>query len=414
MINKYAATGKNGNSFVGIKIKNDRIDFYYPESYCISTINDKRAFRNDVIAILKSLSLAKTHSDKRDKTRSSFYNENSPAIMSYLWIINDYLSNGIYVNREKETKKNQHGKINWSKTLKTEPIISNNSLIFKDFIVETKSEYDNVIVAAYRYCVKQSIKMVGWLFSGLNQNIIECFPFNKTVKKLYVVALKKELDKTFDDLKKIRLTHMLKIIEGINEDENTEELIYGVDNYEYVFERMINQIFGNQKSLEKFEPKANWYLLHNNFKKEPSSKMRPDTVLIQNDTAYILDSKYYRFGITGKSEDLPETTSIQKQITYGDYIKNNHSLKISNIRNGFILPYNKNNNPFYSSETIHYVGYSLAESKQNQIEDYNAVHAFLIDLKFVVNNWYEYSHKNETKNLIEKIEKAVKEKNNTR
>lgn len=40
--------------------------------------------------------------------------------------------------------------------------------------------------------------------------------------------------------------------------------------------------------------------------------------------------------------DLPETQSIQKQITYGDYVFNTlDKSDNSKVRNAFILPYNK-------------------------------------------------------------------------
>ena len=41
--------------------------------------------------------------------------------------------------------------------------------------------------------------------------------------------------------------------------------------------------------------------------------------LIKNNKVYILDAKYYRYGTTFFAGDMPETTSIQKQITYGEY-----------------------------------------------------------------------------------------------
>ena len=46
--------------------------------------------------------------------------------------------------------------------------------------------------------------------------------------------------------------------------------------------------------------------------------------------------------------DLPETQSIQKQITYGDYVFNTlDKSDNSKVRNAFILPYNKKLEDFF-------------------------------------------------------------------
>ena len=46
--------------------------------------------------------------------------------------------------------------------------------------------------------------------------------------------------------------------------------------------------------------------------------------------------------------DLPETQSIQKQITYGDYVFNTlDKSDNSKVRNAFILPYNKKLENFF-------------------------------------------------------------------
>lgn len=75
-----------------------------------------------------------------------------------------------------------------------------------------------------------------------------------------------------------------------------------------------------------------------------------------------MDSKYYRFGYTKDYNDLPETTSIQKRITYGDYLKRNNKANVKDIRNA-ILQYNMNDNKFNTREMIYYIGYSKAEWK---------------------------------------------------
>ena len=103
----HSVTGKVDNSFIGIKIKNSLIDFYFPETYDIAEEHDIVNLRNDIFAILRTISLAKTFTESNDKVENKFSINGQFALMSYLWIINDYLTNGIYVNREKTLKINQ-------------------------------------------------------------------------------------------------------------------------------------------------------------------------------------------------------------------------------------------------------------------------------------------------------------------
>lgn len=170
---------------------------------------------------------------------------------------------------------------------------------------------------------------------------------------------------------------------------------------------MINSIFGN-KDATQFNPSAYWFLAKNDFKSIKSSDLRPDTILAKDDTIYILDSKLYRFGYTGNESDLPETTSIQKQITYGDFIKKNKvGPDVKKIRNAFILPYNKDNNKLNLKEIIEYIGYAKTNYRNNN-DDHEVIHAFLIDLRYVIQTWNKQSHNDDVKALINDIETHYK------
>ena len=98
-LTKIAATGKVDNQFVGIKIFNNQIEFHYPETYQLS--NDDDNLRKDILAILRTVSLAKTKTSEM----SSFNTRHNEGYVfplgTFLWIINDYLTYGRYENREK-------------------------------------------------------------------------------------------------------------------------------------------------------------------------------------------------------------------------------------------------------------------------------------------------------------------------
>lgn len=397
----HPVTGKTDDSFVGLRIKGNDIHFFYPESYRFD--EDSDTVRNDILDLLRTISIAKTTSIKPSPAYNSTKVQGEFALMSYLWVIKDFLRNGFYVNREKIYKINQAGRVDWKRTMQTEPIVSSGNVIYPNIIVSTKNTVDNLLVEIHKYCVKKSIDFIGWLFN-LTSSFIETKPFNEGIKKLYIQAVKKELEKTFDDDKRIRLKHILNIIIGLDANEHNDEFVYGVDSYPYIFERMIDSIFGNVKNMADFNPTATWQLLRNDYLEKNSRDLRPDTIIVKEDgTVFILDSKFYRFGFTGDESDLPETTSIHKQITYGEYIsKYVTKVEVKEVYNAFLLPYDKERDTFRSEENIQYVGFAKSRWKDNKL-GYELVHTFLIDLHHVVKTWSRLNHSDDVERLISEI-----------
>lgn len=397
----HKVTGKIDDSFVGLRILGNEIHFYYPECYHFDV--DSGDVREDIVDLLNTISIAKTKSHVFSHANNKNHNGADFALMSYLWVLKDYLLNGFYINREKIFRQNVSGRVNWKKTMQLQPIVSEGNIIYPNIIVEAKNSQDNILVEIHKFCVKKSIDFIGWLFN-VSSKAIETKPFNASIKKVYLSTLKSELDRTFDDDKRLRLTHLVNVIQGLDTCENNNEFVYGVDSYYYVFERMIDSIFGNVKDLKDFNPKATWHLVRNNYAETKSSELRPDTVLLINDIAYILDSKFYRFGYTGDEADLPETTSIQKQITYGDYIKKNVTkVNIKEVFNAFLLPYDKELDVFKSEYNLQYIGYAKSMWKDND-QHHEKIHSFLIDLKHVVKTWNGYNHRDDIEKLIAEID----------
>lgn len=195
--------------------------------------DDFKGFRDDFISIIRTISIAKTLTSDKAKIESSISN-NGFALNSYLWIIKDYLANGFYVNREKVFKYNQRGRVNWKRTLNNQPIISNGNVIYKDTVVEVRNELDNLLIEIHKYCVKKSVDLIGWLF-GLSLKHIPQKPFNDIIKKRYLITIRQELDKTFDDYKKLKLNHMIKVIQGLDGNANDNEFVYGVNSWNLYF-----------------------------------------------------------------------------------------------------------------------------------------------------------------------------------
>lgn len=407
-LNFHVATGETDNSFIGLKIIDNQIHFYYPESYHIDTSDYER---DDLLDLLITISIAKTCSSDTSNTFDSYINGSESALLSYIWILEDYLNNGFYINSEKCFKTNHNGRINWKRTLQQEPVISGSNVVFANLITEQKTPFENVLVEAYRYCIKKSANLIGWIY-GITPNEFETIPNANKMVPLYLNAINLEMDNTYDDKKHYRFKHMKNILIGLDEISDDNSIVYGVDTYHYVFEQMIDKIFGTEKT-EEYYPSFSWHLKYSNKNEgQPGPTIRPDTIMKVegNNDIYIIDSKFYRYGSLDLSQTvgLPEASSVVKQMVYGSYVKSIYS--DGDVYNVFILPYDaKTENAeaiIESDKTLVYVG--DVSSKWNSNETYTHIHTFFIDLRWVVKIWNKVEHHEEINRLSEMIKDNIK------
>lgn len=409
-LEKIAATGELNNQFVGVKISNNKIEFHYPETYQLSDNDDE--LRRDILSVLRTISLAKTLTSNLSSYNSKFNNHDVFPIGAYLWIINDYLTYGKYENREKTYQHGARGKIDWRRTLRASPAISSGNVIYTDIISEKKSQVDNLLTEIYFFCAKRSCDALGWLYGiSFEENGIDYE--KKFNKKLYLATINTELSHTFDDIKKTRLQHMKNVITGLDDDIlQTREIVYGVDSYDYVYERMVDSMFSNINNIKEFYPTAEWDLIVEDKPKE-SSKLRPDTVLEQQledgkKNLYILDAKYYRYGTTFLTKHIPDTTSIQKQITYGEYVKMMKPGIYEEIYSAFIMPYSKTTNIHKDrfNKDIEFIGIARAKWIDASGETNRNIAGILLDTNFLINNWIK-KNPDHISDIIEIIEDNI-------
>lgn len=372
---------EKSTDFVGIKLNKDEIEIYVPQVF-----RKEENYKRDLLLFLSSISLAKTVEPEKIK-RGNKESQIWP-FDSYLWMIKDYLENGFYYNREKVYSNSYSGKIEWKKTLRNLPIYSGGNIIYDKLVTSRMSASNDMIAQIYKLCLKQSINRIGWLY---NYNLYVDVQQLVSVTEM-ISIVRKELLNTFDDIKRIRFNHMLKILKNVDGDNViSSSSTYGIENYYYVFETMVDMLFdGIKNDKKKYNPNGYWKL--NNQKEKVASSLRPDTILKRNDATYILDAKMYQYGVTHNTNDLPETQSIQKQITYGDFVYNNIGDK--NVRNAFILPYNKELKEFkndedvlkYNSGDLAYFGYSRVDWRE-KFKDYDYVYAYGIDFNYLLRNY---------------------------
>lgn len=427
------------DSFVGIKFENENVGIYIPALYNIGLTSrvtnwkdinlDKRdGVKIDILTFLKTISIVNTREVYTGKSFLKF-NKYNKAFESMLWLIEDYIKNGIYCEFDKEKVKNSNGRINWKITLKQVPYINNKEeFIYNSIIVDKKVKVHRGLTEIYKFCLQLSINMLGWIL-GINQKIIR-IP-RKIPKMYYCGVIKRELGTTFLDSKKEVLTHLLNIVQGLSDKEHAS-FSYGVSGYHTVFEKMINKMFGNVSDKSVYCPNATWSLA--NGRQKDASKLRPDTIMIRGDNYYILDAKYYDTR-DGVYNNYPSSCDIQKQITYGsclerilkkfpvasgkDYVPCQEKSKKEKhtIYNAFILPCNIEDseikqllrltcedNKVFRDETLEnkmaYFGYAEADWVDGE-QVYEKVIGLYIDLKYLINNYQKRTCVRELAEIID-------------
>lgn len=397
---------EKANDFIGFNIDKSGVTVYAPQSF-----RKEDKYKSDLVALLKSISLAKTKEIEKNK-KGSDKSDNIWPVESYLWIVRDYLENGFYYNREKTYSNSNSGKIDWKKTLKQVPIFSNGNIIYDKLVTSKMAASNDLVAEIYKLRLKHSVSKIGWLYNF--DFHIEAQQFVSVTEMVSII--KKELDNTFDDIRRMRFNHMLKILntsEGTKVSSNT--YTYGIENYYYVFETMVDMLFDglDEKKKKQYNPNGYWQL--NNQGEKKASSLRPDTILKRDGKTYILDSKMYQFGVTHKIEDLPETQSLQKQITYGDYVSKID--KTDKVRNAFILPYDKKKEfddnidvVRYRDGDLAYVGEAHVDWRNDKSNsDYDNIYAYLIDFNYLLRNYKRVDYQ-----MIDELCQSIEEKINSK
>lgn len=389
------------DNFVGVKYNKGKIKIIFPIGYSIP--KDEEECRKSVINLFKTISLA--HEKKLDYEDGGDFSLDSEGLPvdSYMWILSDYIANGLYSDNERVYIQQQKGKINWKRTFKTKFLINKDkSLVYLDPVVEQNSNIKNIITEIHSYSIDKSIDVVGPLYYGLSK--ISFIKPNPKRIRYYIQLIDKEKLKTFDDRKKLLLYHMKRILLEQIDNGNNPIKGFGVKHYEHIWEYLVNSVFGSS-NIEKYYPTTNYVFITKDV--YTPSKLRPDTIFIDNNDFYILDSKYYKYGVTGLNKDLPGTDSIQKQVTYGEFINTNFNLdkQYNNIYNAFIIPYNKNDNSFQVNKNIYYCGYAKCnwELSNQYDKKFLKIALILLDTKTLIDSYFEKDN-NIKSNLVKEIE----------
>lgn len=399
-------TNLENDTFVGIDAAGGNISVNFPLGFRLS--GDEKNLRKDILLMLNVLA---KNTDRKESGMNTVqaYNCVDLPVQAYLYIISDYYSRGYYREREITYSVSKYGRINWSRTVKTQrAYIQDNDIFFLDYVTRKNNINENeLITLIHESCVYESFMKIGWLFSSFVPEKPRISIAKK--KKYYSAAVKKKLSETFNDRDRQLFRNMLAVISSLGDDGSANEFRYGTYRFEYVWESMIDKAFGISDK-EQYFPKTGW-VLGTGKREYENSRLEPDTIMIVNETVYVVDAKYYKYGRTGKASDLPGTTSINKQITYGEYIAETEKFrdaegKNPKVYNAFLMPYDSFGDMFHTENRFHYIGSAYSEWKASDgTKPYEEIAGILMDVRSLMENYSD--SRDRIFELAELIEKSV-------
>ena len=384
----------NGKEFVGIKINSSDCTVIFPIGfslfYKLSEMTAAQAgenifseFQKDTRFLLRSLGESEK---EREGIISVAYNsfEESPGfpLDSVLYLIKRFLKDKSYFQeREVLYTHGLTGKINWNRTIKQiKPVINDNSIAYLDFIIRKKHINENQIVTEiHKYCVFKAFEILGRFFSSVKPQKAD-IP-SKVIEKncKYVCSiLKKKIEQTHLEDNKVLFINLYRFLTKVNAPETIDHFTLGTNSFNIVWEQMIDSIFENIQKKEEYFPHSQW--TYANGTKGFKLPLEPDTITIYRNNCFILDSKYY------DKKQMPENTSIVKQIAYGEYIYRNLKKKFSKyegIYNVFILPELLNNKKTFEYWASNESDWS-SDSSDNPRLRFNKIIALVFDTRKIM------------------------------
>lgn len=402
------ATNKEGDTFVGIKseIKGDihEISVNFPIGYKIS--DKEEDLRDEIIDLIGVLA---AYNDKQ-----SMFSQITPnqvlktvrfPVQAYFRVMQYFLDYGYYMENEEVYVQGLSGPVSMKQTIKKiHPIVQKSGFVFPNLMVRKNNDTDrHLITEINKFCVYESFMKLGWIYKHK-------LPQPGNVKnpnlKVYRSVLQQKLENTNVDSLKQLFQSMLAIIEFRNSVDDPEEFYFGTNNFEYIWEKLIDETYGIRDKTFYF-PKTSWKL---RVGERENAALEPDTIMITDTDITVLDAKYYKYGVSGKVSDLPRSTSINKQITYAEYIAENPKFNDKlegdkEVFNAFLLPFNLEENRFGANDNYFSIGEAVADWKAAD-KDYERVQGILVDVKKLMANSTK-PNRQEIKKLSESIKESL-------
>lgn len=373
-------THSAASRFVGFRVEDNIPEVLFPLGYKMPSGLEQ--LQADICSLIISIQHAAQSFPEIELGQKTSENQAiaSFPFQDYMFLIKDFLQTSLlYSEKLTEYRRSPSGAISWPRTIANikPDIIYPNHPIYLEYITKTNRTNDDALMTLiHEYCLSLAFKSIGWLFTSRR------FPTPRltrsTEEHLHLVT--RRLGTVFNDRKRHLLISMFNILsrDSGNQKANYE---FGTERFEYAWEYMIDRAFGEQvEERRKYFPSAEWQLMTGD--KRFPAPLEPDTVMTTLGNLYVLDAKYYRYGVTGIAAHLPGTSDIGKQVIYGQYARKITNGLVNSVFNAFLIP-----GEVSSSETWIELVALATPTWIDEPQTYEHVATLVIDTTYLLRNY---------------------------
>ncbi len=330
--------------FVGAIILNERIIFCLPKY--IKHFDKKTTIRQ-LLSLFSEYSKRENLEEDELETFGSVDSNYSYNMLSVImFLMNDYLENGLYFNEKNICIVNGDNEINWLKTIdEIQPLVSEGEPIYLEYYTDvTQNDEENYFRQLHRYILSECTKKLEYLglteFLGFEPIIFEVDEDSLGTPQGIISRINNELNIQFINRKQLLLKAMASFI--AKEKMESSDLtisFYGTRSFHVIWEKVCGYVLNNKyKNVKKLIAQPKWTTKSGT--EHNASTLIPDIVSITNDSFIISDAKYYSIKLT---EDVlsgnPGVEDVTKQYLYqlafNEYIK---VKRFKIVRNMLLFP----------------------------------------------------------------------------
>jgi prepilin-type processing-associated H-X9-DG protein len=150
------------DGFIGISFQDGLPHVSFPRGYTLS--EDDETVRKDILGLITVLQRFSNQREGNNRIGDGEDQVSFP-ILSYQYVIKDFIAHGYYSEHEIEHRLSDHGKINWKRTIqKKKPVVSGGNVVYLDFIVKS----NQIKGASHKVYMVDGYYHIEWASSSSN------------------------------------------------------------------------------------------------------------------------------------------------------------------------------------------------------------------------------------------------------
>ena len=185
------------DGFIGIGFQNGMPHVSFPRGYTLSENDDD--VRKDILGLITIL---QRFSNQREGDNRVGRGEDQTVfpILSYQYVIKDFIAHGYYTEHEIEHRISDRGKVNWKRTIqKVQAQLDNDNTVYLNFITKRSINKANILTKIHEFCDYESFSKLGWLY--ISSAYLPKKPVLRFNRKMFLAALNDALKNTFNSEK---------------------------------------------------------------------------------------------------------------------------------------------------------------------------------------------------------------------